>query len=84
MGMDRALTSGPGPERLLKILLVKPHARLPTILGLQRFMLLEPLEFGYLAAAAPSHEYRVLDLRLHRAPARDFDRALRRFQPDLN
>ena len=56
-----------------KILLVKPHARLATILGLQRFMLLEPLEFGYLAAAVPGHDVRVLDLRLHRSPLRVFD-----------
>lgn len=66
-----------------RVLLVKPHARLATILGLQRFMLLEPLEFGYLAAAAPGHDHRVLDLRLHRRPLAVFDRALRRFQPDL-
>jgi radical SAM superfamily enzyme YgiQ (UPF0313 family) len=67
----------------LKILLVKPHARLATILGLQRFMLLEPLEFGYIAAAAPGHEYQVLDLRLHRSPLRVFERTLRRFRPDI-
>ena len=66
-----------------KILLVKPHARLATILGLQRFMLLEPLEFGYLAAAAPGHDYRVLDLRLYRTPDKAFERALRDFKPDV-
>jgi radical SAM superfamily enzyme YgiQ (UPF0313 family) len=66
-----------------KILLVKPYPRLATILGLQRFMLLEPLEFGYLAAAAPSHEYRVLDLRLHRSPLKAFQKTLRSFRPDI-
>ena len=69
--------------RAQKILLVKPHARLATILGLQRFMLLEPLEFGYLAAAAPRHEFRVLDLRLHRAPQAVFLRTLASFRPDI-
>jgi len=66
-----------------KILLVKPHARLATILGLQRFMLLEPLEFGYLAAAVPGHEVKILDLRLYRRPWQAFERSLRRFRPDI-
>ena len=48
----------------MRILLVKPQAHLKTVLGLQRFQCLEPLEFGYLAAAiAPEHQVRVLDLR---------------------
>lgn len=66
-----------------KILLVKPHARLETVLGLEAFMRLEPLEFGYLAAAAPDHDYQVLDLRCHRFPIRKFLKTLRQFQPDL-
>jgi hypothetical protein len=71
------------PQSTLKILLIKPHARLKTILGLQDFMLLEPLEFGYLASAVPGHDVRVLDLRIHRNPLRAFQSALRRFQPEL-
>lgn len=71
------------PVPTQKILLVKPHAHLGTILGLQRFMRLEPLEFGYLAAAAPEHAYEVLDLRLFRRPLAAFERTLRRFQPDI-
>jgi hopanoid C-3 methylase len=68
----------------MRILLVKPRAQLPTILGLQRFTMLEPLELGYLAASVPpGHEVRVVDLRLARAPERAFQRALRGFQPDL-
>jgi radical SAM superfamily enzyme YgiQ (UPF0313 family) len=68
----------------MKILLVKPRAELPTILGLQRFTLLEPLELGYLAASVPpEHEVRVVDLRLARSPVRAFRRALRGFRPDL-
>jgi radical SAM superfamily enzyme YgiQ (UPF0313 family) len=71
------------PRSALKILLIKPHARLKTILGLQDFMLLEPLEFGYLAAAVPEHDVRVLDMRIHRNPLRAFHSALRSFQPEL-
>ena len=44
----------------MRILLVKPPPHLKTVLGLQRFQRLEPLEFGYLAAALPTeHEVRV-------------------------
>lgn len=71
------------PENPQKILLVKPHPRLATVLGLQRFMLLEPLEFGYLAAAVPGHAVRVLDLRLYRNPLRVFDKTLVAFKPDI-
>lgn len=68
----------------MRILLVKPKAHLPTILGVQRFQRLEPLEFGYLAAVVPDgHEVRVLDLRLHRFADRAFRRTLTQFRPDL-
>jgi radical SAM superfamily enzyme YgiQ (UPF0313 family) len=68
----------------MKILLVKPKARLPTILGLQRFQLLEPLELGYLAAAVgPRHAVRILDLRLTLRAEGALIAALRGFQPDL-
>jgi len=68
----------------MKILLVKPWPRLATIRGLQRFLRLEPLELGYLAAATPArHTVRVLDLRLSHAPARAFTRALAALRPDL-
>jgi radical SAM superfamily enzyme YgiQ (UPF0313 family) len=68
----------------VRILLVKPRAQLPTILGLQRFTMLEPLELGYLAASVPpEHEVRVVDLRLARSPGWAFRRALRGFLPDL-
>ncbi|MCZ7652443.1 MAG: cobalamin-dependent protein [Thermoanaerobaculia bacterium] len=68
----------------MRILLVKPRARLRTILGLERFQRLEPLELGYVAAAVPpGHEVRVLDLRLSRRPERRFARTLREFAPDL-
>jgi radical SAM superfamily enzyme YgiQ (UPF0313 family) len=68
----------------MRILLVKPPAHLKTVLGLQRFQCLEPLEFGYLAAAIPpTHEVRVLDLRLYRFADHTFRRVLARFRPDL-
>lgn len=68
----------------MRILLVKPQAHLKTVLGLQRFQCLEPLEFGYLAAAVPAeHEIRVLDLRLYRFAESAFERELARFRPDL-
>ena len=68
----------------MRILLVKPPPHLKTVLGLQRFQRLEPLEFGYLAAALPAeHEVRVLDLRLYRFPDYAFQRELARFRPDL-
>jgi radical SAM superfamily enzyme YgiQ (UPF0313 family) len=68
----------------VRILLVKPRARLRTILGVQGFQLLEPLELGYVAAAVPPpHEVRVLDLRLARAPQHAYLRGLRRYRPDV-
>lgn len=68
----------------MRILLVKPRARLGTVLGLEAFTLLEPLELGYLAAAVPSgHDVRVLDLRLTRFPMAAFRRALARLAPDV-
>ena len=68
----------------MRILLVKPKAQLPTILGLERFQRLEPLELGYLAAVVPAgHDVRVLDLRLYRFPDRAFRRVLESFRPEL-
>ena len=68
----------------MRILLVKPKARLGTILGLERLQRLEPIELGYLAAAVtPGHDVRVIDLRLHANAGRAFERTLRSFKPDL-
>jgi radical SAM superfamily enzyme YgiQ (UPF0313 family) len=72
------------PARRLRILLVKPKASLPTVLALQRLQLLEPIELGYLAAAAgPDHEVRVLDLRFESSAPRALGQMLRRYQPDI-
>ncbi len=68
----------------MRILLIKPKATLPTVLALERFQCLEPLELGYLAAVVPAgHEVRVLDLRLHRFSDWTLKRELGHFQPDL-
>ena len=68
----------------MKILLVKPKARLGTILGLQAYQLLEPLELAYVAAAVPKqHEVRVLDLRLAHFAERSFLKTLASYAPDL-
>ncbi len=68
----------------MRILLVKPQARLGPILGLQRFQLLEPLELGYLAAALNGeHTVKVLDLRLARYPRRTFAASVTRFRPQV-
>lgn len=68
----------------MRILLVKPKARLATVRGLERLQRLEPLELGYLAAAVPpTHVVRILDLRLYRFPDRAYYHALAGFHPDL-
>jgi radical SAM superfamily enzyme YgiQ (UPF0313 family) len=68
----------------MRILLIKPKARLRSVLGLQAFQRMEPLELGYLAAAAgPAHDTRILDLRLAAWPELALLDSLRRFRPDL-
>ncbi|AFL74209.1 B12-binding domain-containing radical SAM protein [Thiocystis violascens] len=68
----------------MRILLIKPKARLRSVLGLQAFQLMEPLELGYLAAVAgPGHETHILDLRLAAWPWLTLDLTLRHFRPDL-
>ena len=68
----------------MRILLVKPDARLRTVNGLHAFTMLEPLELGYLAAAVPpEHDVRILDLRLRYFPRWVLVRVLRRYKPHL-
>jgi radical SAM superfamily enzyme YgiQ (UPF0313 family) len=68
----------------VKVLLVKPKARIGAVLGLQSFQLLEPLELGYLAGALPAHhDVRILDLRLARFENLAFIRTLAHFRPEI-
>jgi len=68
----------------MRVLLVKPKARLRTILGLEAFQRLEPIELGYIAAVVREpHTARVLDLRLARRPVGAFRACLHRFRPDV-
>ncbi|MEA3640606.1 MAG: cobalamin-dependent protein [Lamprobacter sp.] len=68
----------------MRILLIKPKARLRSVLGLQAFQLMEPLELGYLAAAVgPEYETSILDLRLTAWPRLALLHRLRGFRPDL-
>jgi len=68
----------------MKILFVKPKAKLDTINRLAQLIQLEPLELGYLAAAVSSFgEPRVLDLRLVKTPDISFEKTLRDFHPDV-
>lgn len=76
--------ASPSSARSLSILLVKPKPRLGTIHALHRYQTLEPIELGYLAAAAGrEHEIRVLDLRFEAFPERAFRKTLRKFDPDI-
>ncbi len=71
-------------EFTVRILLVKPRPGLDTILKLRPIMLMEPLELGYLAAAAGTgHDIKVLDLRLTDEPEKAICEALSGFVPDL-
>jgi radical SAM superfamily enzyme YgiQ (UPF0313 family) len=71
-------------ERDLTILLVKPMARLGTIRALHRFLMLEPIELGYIAASVPRrHRVVVLDLRFYRNPVAAFLRKINDLSPDI-
>ncbi|MEW6336700.1 MAG: cobalamin-dependent protein [Acidobacteriota bacterium] len=79
-----ANVAGDRRDRPLTVVLIKPKARLGTILGLQRFQCLEPLELGYLAAViAPPHRVHVLDLRRHRFADAALNHALHRLEPNV-
>jgi len=72
------------PLKAMKILLVKPKARLRTVLGLEALQRLEPIELGYLAAAVPNHHsVKVVDLRLIQRAEKSFRSALKSFGPDI-
>ena len=69
----------------MRILLIKPKARLRSVLGLQAFQCMEPLELGYLAAAAgPTHALRIVDLRLTAWPGRALIKAMSTLAVETN
>ncbi|MGB2986555.1 MAG: radical SAM protein [Phycisphaerae bacterium] len=71
-------------DETVKILLVKPKARLATIRKLNPIIRLEPLELGYVAANVPEgHNVQILDLRMARTPMRAFKRVLTTYRPDI-
>jgi radical SAM superfamily enzyme YgiQ (UPF0313 family) len=67
----------------MRILLVKPKAALGTVLGLERFQRLEPLELGYLAAVVPRSTRCGFSICVWRFADRAFVRALRTLRPHL-
>lgn len=68
----------------MRILLVKPKAKLDTINKLKPLIFLEPLELGYLAAVVPQgHDVRILDMRLSKRPDVEFVKALNEYVPDI-
>jgi len=59
-------------------------ARLGTIRALYRYLMLEPIELGYIAAAVPRrHRVVVLDLRFYRNPVGAFLRKIENLSPDI-
>jgi radical SAM superfamily enzyme YgiQ (UPF0313 family) len=68
----------------MNVLLVRPHAQLPTSRLLERMLLLEPYAQELVAAAVhPPHDVRICDLALERKPLAAFRRTLRESRPDL-
>jgi radical SAM superfamily enzyme YgiQ (UPF0313 family) len=68
----------------MNVLLVRPHAHLPTSRWLQTMLLLEPYAQELIAGAVhPPHDVRICDLALEKKPAAAFRRTLREYRPDL-
>ena len=68
----------------LKVLLVRPHAALPTSRWLQSMLRLEPYAQELIAGGIkPPHDVRICDLAVEKKPIGTFRRALREYQPDL-
>lgn len=69
---------------ILKVLLVRPHAYLPTSRWLQTMLLLEPYAQELIASAVPTpHDVRICDLAVERKPVQAFKRVLREYRPNL-
>jgi radical SAM superfamily enzyme YgiQ (UPF0313 family) len=68
----------------MKVLLVRPHAYLPTSRWLQTMLLLEPYAQELIAGAVQApHDVRICDLAVEKKPLAAFRRTLREYRPDL-
>jgi radical SAM superfamily enzyme YgiQ (UPF0313 family) len=68
----------------LKVLLIRPHAELPTSHWLQSFLRLEPFAQELVAAGVDEpHQVRICDLAVEKRPLRTFRQALREYRPDV-
>jgi radical SAM superfamily enzyme YgiQ (UPF0313 family) len=68
----------------MKVLLVRPHADLPTSRWLQTMLLLEPYAQELIAGAVHApHDVRICDLAVEKKPLAAFRRTLREYRPDL-
>ena len=68
----------------LKVLLVRPHAVLPTSQWLQSMLRLEPYAQELIAGGIEApHDVRVADLAVEDKPVESFKKTLREYQPDL-
>ena len=68
----------------MNVLLVRPHAFLPTSRWLQTMLLLEPYAQELIAAAVQApHDVRICDLAVERRPVDHFRRVLHDYRPDL-
>jgi radical SAM superfamily enzyme YgiQ (UPF0313 family) len=68
----------------MRILFVKPQPLLETCRKVHGLIMLEPLEFGYLAAVVPEgHQVRVVDLRLSHKPQQTLVQELQDYRPEM-
>ena len=68
----------------MNVLLVRPHASLPTSRWLQSMLLLEPYAQELIAGAVcDPHDVRICDLAVEKKPLAAFRRTLREYRPDL-
>ncbi len=68
----------------MNVLLVRPHASLPTSRWLQSMLLLEPYAQELIAGAVcDPHDVRICDLAVEKKPLAALRRTLREYRPDL-
>lgn len=68
----------------MKVLLVRPHAYLPTSRWLQSMLLLEPYAQELIAGAIqPPHDVKICDLAVEKHPIKAFTQVLKKYHPDF-